>query len=148
MGLLNKPLIASQAFVPDTRALLSRRYSRRSFLDRGMRSAPGWAAAGLASLLDACATGSGGIAPTPPPGATVIRSLLFDQVGYDPTVLQNLANRFRSLPRQQGFRVDRDRALPRALRKHPGGRLSKPSPYDVVALDQVWVPEFAAANSC
>ncbi|TMD16739.1 MAG: hypothetical protein E6J07_07365, partial [Chloroflexi bacterium] len=75
-----------------------RRYSRRSFLDRGLRVGLGvTGGVTLASLLDACTTGSGGTGPTPPPGATVIRALLFDQVGYDPTVLQALANKFRTL---------------------------------------------------
>jgi len=62
----------------------------------------------LASVLDACGNGPGAIAPTPPPGATVIRARLFDQVGYDPSVLQTLANKFR--------------ALPRAVREHPRRR--------------------------
>ena len=83
--------------MPDTPLVLPRRSTRRSFLDRGLRL--GLSVTGgvtLASLLDACATGSGGTAPTPPPGAPVIRALLFDQVGYDNTVLQALANKFRS----------------------------------------------------
>jgi multiple sugar transport system substrate-binding protein len=131
--------------VPDTRALLSRRYSRRSFLDRGLRIGIGvGGGVALASLLDACATGSGGIAPTPPPGATVIRSLLFDQVGYDPTVLQTLANKFRSLHDNKVF-VSIETAHYRELYESIlAAGLSKPSPYDVVALDQVWVPEFAS----
>jgi len=131
--------------VPETRALFSRRYSRRSFLDRGLRlgvSVGGGVA--LASLLDACATGSSGIAPTPPPGATVIRALLFDQVGYDPTVLQTLADKFRSLHDNKIF-VSIETAHYRELYESIlAAGLSKPSPYDVVALDQVWVPEFAS----
>ena len=97
----------------------------------------------MASLLDACATGSGGTAPTPPPGATVIRALLFDQVGYDPTVLQTLANKFRSLHDSKVF-VSIETAHYRELYESIlAAGLSKPAPYDVVAVDQVWVPEFA-----
>jgi multiple sugar transport system substrate-binding protein len=131
--------------VPDTRALFSRRYSRRSFLDRGLRLGVGiGGGVALTSLLDACATGSGAIAPTQPPGATVIRSLLFDQVGYDPTVLQTLANKFRSLHDNKVF-VSIETAHYRELYESIlAAGLSKPSPYDVVALDQVWVPEFAS----
>ena len=130
--------------MPDTRALLSRRYSRRSFLDRSLRLGVGvGGGVALASLLDACATGSTGIAPTPPPGATVIRSLLFDQVGYDPTLLQSLANKFRSLHDNKVF-VSIETAHYRELYESIlAAGLSNPSPYDVVALDQVWVPEFA-----
>jgi multiple sugar transport system substrate-binding protein len=130
--------------VPDTRALLSRRYSRRSFLDRSLRLGVGvGGGVALASLLDACATGSTGIAPTPPPGATVLRSLLFDQVGYDPTLLQTLANKFRSLHDNKVF-VSIETAHYRELYESIlAAGLSNPSPYDVVALDQVWVPEFA-----
>ena len=131
--------------MPDPRALLSRHYSRRSFLDRGLRlGAAVSGGAALASLLDACATGSSGIAPTPPPGATVIRSLLFDQVGYDPTVLQTVASKFRSLHGDKVF-VSIETAHYRELYESIlAAGLSKPSPYDVVALDQVWVPEFAS----
>jgi multiple sugar transport system substrate-binding protein len=130
--------------VPDTPLVLPRRSTRRSFLDRGLRL--GLSVTGgvtLASLLDACATGSGGTAPTPPPGATVIRALLFDQVGYDPTVLQALANKFRSLHDNKVF-VSIETAHYRELYESilAAGQ-SKPAPYDVVALDQVWVPEFA-----
>ena len=128
----------------DTRSVLSRRYSRRSFLDRGLRLGVGiGGGVALTSLLDACATGSSGIAPTPPPGATVIRSLLFDQVGYDPTLLQTLANKFRSLHDNKVF-VSIETAHYRELYESIlAAGLSNPSPYDVVALDQVWVPEFA-----
>jgi multiple sugar transport system substrate-binding protein len=131
--------------VADTHAVLSRRYSRRSFLDRGLRLGVGiGGGVALTSLLDACATGSGGTVPTPPPGATVIRSLLFDQVGYDPTVLQTLANKFRSLHDNKVF-VSIETAHYRELYESIlAAGLSKPSPYDVVALDQVWVPEFAS----
>ena len=119
-------------------------YSRRAFLDRGLRWGAGLAgAASLASLLDACAAGSATTAPTPPPGATVIRALLFDQVGYDPAVLQNLANKFRALHNDKVF-VSIETAHYRELYESIlAAGLSKPSPYDVVALDQVWVPEFA-----
>jgi multiple sugar transport system substrate-binding protein len=122
-----------------------RRYSRRAFLDRGLRLGAGIAgAASVASLLDACAAGSGATSPTPPPGATVIRSLLFDQVGYDPTVLQSLADKFRALHNDKVF-VSIETAHYRELYESIlAAGLSKPSPYDVVALDQVWVPEFAS----
>jgi multiple sugar transport system substrate-binding protein len=124
---------------------LPRRYSRRAFLDRGLRLGAGIAgAASIASLLDACAAGSGTTSPTPPPGATVIRSLLFDQVGYDPTVLQSLADKFRALHNDKVF-VSIETAHYRELYESIlAAGLSKPSPYDVVALDQVWVPEFAS----
>jgi multiple sugar transport system substrate-binding protein len=73
----------------------------------------------------------------------VIRSLLFDQVGYDPSVLQTLANKFRSLHDNKVF-VSIETAHYRELYESIlAAGLSKPSPYDVVALDQVWVPEFA-----
>lgn len=97
----------------------------------------------LASLLDACGPGSGSTAPTPPPGATVIRALLFNQVGYDPTLLQSLANKFQSLHDNKVF-VSIETAHYRELYESIlAAGLSKPAPYDVVALDQVWVPEFA-----
>src|SRR5436309_7396819 len=102
--------------------------------------------AALASLLDACGNGAGAVAPTPPPGATVIRARLFDQVGYDPTVLQTLANRFRALHDDKVF-VSIETAHYRELYESIlAAGLSKPSPYDVVALDQVWVAEFASRN--
>jgi multiple sugar transport system substrate-binding protein len=124
---------------------LPRRYSRRAFLDRGVQLGAGIGGAlTLASLLEACATGSGRVAPTPPPGSTVIRALLFDQVGYDPTVLQALANKFRSLHDDKVF-VAIETAHYRELYESVlAAGLSKPAPYDVVALDQVWVPEFAS----
>ena len=120
-------------------------YSRRAFLDRGARLGAGIAGGlSLAALLDACGPGSGSISPTPPPGATVIRALLFDQVGYDPTLLQKLANRFRSLHDDKVF-VSIETAHYRELYESIlAAGLSKPAPYDVVALDQVWVPEFAS----
>jgi len=131
--------------VAETGSVLSRRYSRRSFLDHGLRLGAGiGSSVALASLLDACATGSSGTAPTPPPGATVIRSLLFDQVGYDPALLQTLADKFRSLHDNKVF-VSIETAHYRELYESIlAAGLSKPSPYDVVALDQVWVPEFAS----
>src|SRR5437764_5692101 len=100
----------------------------------------------LASVLDACGTGPGAIAPTPPPGATVIRARLFDQVGYDPSVLQTLADKFRALHDDKVF-VSIETAHYRELYESIlAAGLSKPSPYDVVALDQVWVAEFASRN--
>src|SRR5256886_4135136 len=100
--------------------------------------------AALASLLEACGNGSSAIAPTPPPGATVIRARLFDQVGYDPSVLQTLANKFRNLHDNKVF-VSIETAHYRELYESIlAAGLSKPSPYDVDALDQVWVPEFAS----
>jgi multiple sugar transport system substrate-binding protein len=121
-----------------------RRYTRRALLDQGLRLGLGvTGGVTLASLLDACATGSGATSPTAPPGATVIRALLFDQVGYDPTVLQALANRFRILHDNKVF-VSIETAHYRELYESIlAAGLSKPAPYDVVALDQVWVPEFA-----
>jgi multiple sugar transport system substrate-binding protein len=123
---------------------LPRVYSRRAFLDRGLRLGVSFGGGlALASVLNACSTGSGHTAPTPPPGATVIRALLFDQVGYDPTVLQTLANKFRSLHDDKVF-VSIETAHYRELYESIlAAGLSKPAPYDVVALDQVWVPEFA-----
>ena len=128
----------------DTPFPAPRRHTRRSFLDRGVRL--GLSVTGgltLASLLDACATGPGSTAPTPPPGATVIRALLFDQVGYDATVLQTLANKFRTLHDNKVF-VSIETAHYRELYESIlAAGLSKPAPYDVIGLDQVWVPEFA-----
>ena len=128
----------------DTHAVASRRFTRRSFLDRGLRLGVGVTGGlTLASLLDACATGPGSTAPTPPPGATVIRALLFDQVGYDATVLQTLADKFRTLHGNKVF-VSIETAHYRELYESIlAAGLSKPAPYDVVGLDQVWVPEFA-----
>jgi len=131
--------------VSDTPLVVPPLYTRRSFLDRGLRVGLGvGGGVALASLLDACATGSGVTAPTPPSGATIIRALLFDQVGYDPSVLQTLANRFRSLHDNKVF-VSIETAHYRELYESIlAAALSKPAPYDVVALDQVWVPEFAS----
>lgn len=97
----------------------------------------------MASLLDACATGSGGTTPTPPPGSTVIRALLFDQVGYDPTVLKTLASKFRSLHDNKVFVSIETTHYRELYESILAAGLSKAAPYDVVALDQVWVPEFA-----
>lgn len=131
--------------MPDTPAASPRVYTRRSFFDRGLRlTAAIGGGVSLAALADACAAGSGSAAPTPPPGATVIRALLFDQVGYDPTVLQTLANKFRGLHQDKVF-VSIETAHYRELYESVlAAGLSKPAPYDVVALDQVWVPEFAS----
>ena len=120
------------------------RFTRRFFLDRGLRVGLGLTGGlTLASLLDACGTGPGSTAPTPPAGATVIRALLFDQVGYDATVLQSLANKFRTLHDNKVF-VSIETAHYRELYESIlAAGLSKPAPYDVVGLDQVWVPEFA-----
>ena len=128
----------------DTPFLAPRRYTRRSFLDRGFRLGLGVTGGiTLASLLDACATGPASTAPTPPPGATVIRALLFDQVGYDATLLQTLANKFRTLHDNKVF-VSIETAHYRELYESIlAAGLSKPAPYDVIGLDQVWVPEFA-----
>lgn len=124
---------------------LPRLYTRRTFLDRGLRVGVGIGGAlSLGALLEACGSDSGSTSPTPPPGATVVRALFFDQVGYDPSVLQNLANRFRSLHNDKVF-VSIETAHYRELYESIlAAGLSKPAPYDVVALDQVWVPEFAS----
>lgn len=128
-----------------TPSALPRLYSRRAFLDRSVRLGVGiGGGVALGSLLEACATGAADTVPTPPPGATVIRALLFDQVGYDPTVLQTLANKFRSLHDDKVF-VSIETAHYRELYESIlAAGLSNPAPYDVVALDQVWVPEFAS----
>jgi multiple sugar transport system substrate-binding protein len=130
--------------VSDTPFVLPRRSTRRSFLDQGLRLGLGLTGGvTLASLLDACAVGSGHATPTPPPGSTVIRALLFDQVGYDPTVLKTLADRFRALHDNKVF-VSIETAHYRELYESIlAAGLSKPAPYDVVAVDQVWVPELA-----
>jgi multiple sugar transport system substrate-binding protein len=131
--------------VPDASFSLSRLYTRRSILDRGLRLSLGLSGGvALASMLDACAPGTGSTSPTPPPGATVVRALLFDQVGYDPAVLRNLADRFRTLHDDKVF-ISIETAHYRELYESIlAAGLSTPSPFDVVALDQVWVPEFAS----
>jgi len=125
----------------------ARRFSRRAFLDRGLRTALA-VTGGLeaASLLAACGAPGAAASPTAPPGATVIRALLFDQVGYDPALLQALAAQFRS--RHQGsIFVSVETAHYRDLYESVlAAGLSRPAPYDVVAVDQVWVPELAAAH--
>ena len=76
----------------------------------------------------------------------MIRSLLFDQVGYDPAVLQSLADKFRSLHDNKVF-ISIETAHYRELYEGIlAAGLSKPAPYDVVALDQVWIAEFASRN--
>ena len=121
--------------------------TRRSFLKGGLRLGAGIAGGvALGSFLEACATTSTSTTPTPPPGATVIRSLLFDQVGYDPAVLQSLADKFRSLHNDKVF-VTIETAHYRELYESIlAAGLSKPAPYDVVALDQVWIAELASRN--
>jgi ABC-type glycerol-3-phosphate transport system substrate-binding protein len=118
--------------------------TRRRFLDRSLKLTIGLGSGVLTgALLEACAQSPGAAAPTAPPGSTVIRSLLFDQVGYDPAVLQQLARRFEALHDNKVF-VSIETAHYRELYDSIlAAGLSRPSPYDVVALDQVWVPEFA-----
>ncbi len=120
------------------------RLSRRRFLDRGLKLTLGLGGGiAAASLLESCGVPSTATAPTPPPGSTVIRSLLFDQVGYDPTVLQQLGRQFQALHGNKVF-VSIETAHYRELYDSIlAAGLSRPAPYDVVALDQVWVPEFA-----
>ena len=131
--------------MPDAPLRLSRLSTRRSFLDRGLRLTLGLSGGvAFASLLDACAPGSGGTSPTPPPGAAVIRALLFDQVGYDPAVLQKLADRFRALHEDKVFVSIETTHYRELYESILAAGLSTPSPFDVVALDQVWVPEFAS----
>lgn len=119
--------------------------TRRNFLKGGLRLGAGIAGGmALGSFLEACGTSAGSTTPTPPPGATVIRSLLFDQVGYDPAVLQSLANKFRSLNNDKVF-VTIETAHYRELYESIlAAGLSKPAPYDVVALDQVWIAELGS----
>src|SRR5438132_4812862 len=97
-----------------------------------------------ASLLEACTSRTpAALTPTPAPGASVIKTLMFDQVGYDPGVLQTVATRFKQLHQDKMF-VSIETAHYRELYESIlAAGLSKPAPYDVVALDQVWVPEFA-----
>jgi multiple sugar transport system substrate-binding protein len=131
--------------VPTTPTEPSRAITRRRFLDRSLKLTVGLGGGALAgTLLEACAQTPGSSVPTPPPGSTVIRSLLFDQVGYDPAVLQQLAKRFQALHDNKVF-VSIETAHYRELYDSIlAAGLSRPSPYDVVALDQVWVPEFAS----
>ena len=123
-----------------------RRLPRRAFLAGGLRASAGLTGGMLAAAaLDACGSPqSGATSPTPPPGATVIRALLFDQVGYDPNVLQRVADGFRAQHQDRLF-VSIETAHYRELYESIlAAGLTRPSPYDVVAVDQVWVPEFAA----
>ena len=98
-----------------------------------------------ASLLEACTSRTpAALTPTPAPGASVIKTLMFDQVGYDPGVLQTVATRFKQLHQDKMF-VSIETAHYRELYESIlAAGLSKPAPYDVVAVDQVWVPELAA----
>ncbi len=98
-----------------------------------------------ASLLAACTSrSSAALKPTPAPGASVIKTLMFDQVGYDPSVLQRIATRFKDLHQDKAF-VSIETAHYRELYESIlAAGLSKPAPYDVVAVDQVWVPELAS----
>lgn len=97
-------------------------------------------------MLAACASPGAAASPTPPPGAKVIRALFFDQVGYDPSLLQSLAGQFRARHQGNVF-VTVETAHYRDLYESIlAAGLSKPAPYDVVAVDQVWVPELAAAR--
>ena len=124
---------------------LSARLTRRAFLDRGLKASLA-IGGGLstAALLDACGvTGATG-QPTPPPGARVIHALLFDQVGYDPTVLQQLANRFQQQQNNKVFVSIETAHYQQLYESILAAGLSHPSPYDVVALDQVWIAELAS----
>jgi ABC-type glycerol-3-phosphate transport system substrate-binding protein len=131
--------------VPTTPTTPPQALTRRRFLDRGLKLTVGLGGGMLAaSLLESCGPAATTATPTPPPGSTVIRSLLFDQVGYDPAVLQQLAKKFQALHNNKVF-VSIETAHYRELYDSIlAAGLSRPSPYDVVALDQVWVPEFAS----
>lgn len=123
-----------------------RRLSRRAFLARGLQASAVLGSGALAvSLLEACASRpSAPLTPTPAPGARVIKALLFDQVGYDPNVLVKVATRFKELHQDKVF-VSIETAHYRELYESIlAAGLSKPSPYDAVAVDQVWVPELAS----
>ena len=130
--------------MPITPADPSQPLSRRRFLDRGLKLAVGLGGGlAAASLLESCGAATAGASPTPPPGSTVIRALLFDQVGYDPAVLAQLAKKFQAMHGNKVF-VSIETAHYRELYDSIlAAGLSRPSTYDVVALDQVWVPEFA-----
>jgi multiple sugar transport system substrate-binding protein len=76
----------------------------------------------------------------------VIKALLLDQVGYEPGLLQKLAARFQDL-HQGKVSVSIETAHYRELYESIlASGLSKPSAYDVVAVDQVWVPELASRH--
>lgn len=119
--------------------------TRRAFLDRGVRTSLALTGGlSAASVLAACGAPAATAAPTPPPGAKVIRALLFDQVGYDPALVRSLADQFRAQHDDQLF-VSIETAHYRDLYESIlAAGLSSPAPYDVVAVDQVWVPELAA----
>jgi multiple sugar transport system substrate-binding protein len=121
------------------------RLSRRAFLDRGLKASLALGG-GLpaATLLDACGATATGGQPTPPPGAKVIHALLFDQVGYDPSVLQQLASRFQQQQNSKVFVSIETAHYQQLYESILAAGLTHPSPYDVVALDQVWVPELAS----
>ena len=97
------------------------------------------------SLLAACTSRSSpALKPTPAPGASVIKTLMFDQVGYDPNLLQKIATRFKDLHQDKLF-VSIETAHYRELYESIlAAGLSRPAPYDIVAVDQVWVPELAS----
>ncbi len=119
--------------------------TRRRFLNRSLKLTAGLGSGVLAAgLLESCASSQAATAPTAPPGSTVIRSLLFDQVGYDPAVLQQLAKRFQALHDNKVFVAIETAHYRELYDSILAAGLSRPSPYDVVALDQVWVPEFAS----
>ncbi len=123
-----------------------RTLSRRAFLARGLKTSIVLGGSlTAASWLEACAPRSPAeTTPTPPPGARVIKTLMFDQVGYDPNVLQKFATRFKELHQDKAF-VSIETAHYRELYESIlAAGLSKPAPYDVVAVDQVWVPELGS----
>lgn len=69
---------------------------------------------------------------------------MFDQVGYDPNLLQKIATRFKDLHQDKLF-VSIETAHYRELYESIlAAGLSRPAPYDIVAVDQVWVPELAS----
>ncbi|HYM50818.1 MAG TPA: extracellular solute-binding protein [Candidatus Limnocylindrales bacterium] len=123
----------------------SRRLTRRAFLDASVKASLAVGGGlGAASLLAACGSVPAAAKPTPPPGSRVIRALLFDQVGYDPALLQKLADQFRTLHADKIF-VSIETAHYRDLYESIlAAGLTTPAPYDVVAVDQVWVPELAS----
>ncbi len=119
-------------------------WTRRTFLDRSLRTSLALGA-GLtaAPLLEACAARPPGAVATPAPGAHAIRTLMLDQVGYDVKILQRLAARFQDLQHGKAF-VSIETAHYRELYDSiRAAGLSHPSPYDVAAVDQVWIPELA-----
>jgi multiple sugar transport system substrate-binding protein len=124
---------------------LTARLSRRAFLDRGLKASLALGGGlSAAALLDACGAPSASGQTTPPPGAKVIHTLLFDQVGYDPSVLQQLATRFQQQQNNKVFVSLETAHYQQLYESILAAGLTHPSPYDVVALDQVWVPELAS----